>query len=684
MRNWKARFGFYITMRRVPLLLIGSLAVLAQAPREDPLDQAIKAAWQARNEGRFDNAAAAREQARSLLQRVPAASPQFSNWVRQVAQLYEASASNAEARVVLQDGLARTASLGDSHPARIELLNELGNLCQQDGNLLKAVAYLERAAAAQAATPPAAGQPIIGVFISGNPRYFGGNFGNSIGAYTRLADLYRQLGRPDAVAAIAIKIRALASSDQTALAQFYEQDGQVEQAAAIYRAEADQSVDPQARSFALQSLAGIQARQERYADAVTTFQQAIAAVQSSDDSNVRSQTTWMQQTLASYMRQAGQIEQADQVYRQLLQQNLDGPQYSQSLGMYAQYLADTECSAQGESLLKNYLAATPNLDSQQQANLLFSLANLASRKGDSTSADEYQRAGEALQPQPLAEQVTIRNVVSSARTALREKRWDDAYGLSLDALATAAHAADGQQIAWFIPEVAFALAANKEPAKAEQLYQRLLAVAQNWARENMQPLITVTEHYARFLTGQSDRLNELPAAIEQYRSLLIEANGPESGTLVQPLRMKIEFERSNPQPEKAAASARDLLELQESLSGNTSQPYLDDLRLVAGVYEGAGASARALPLYRNAVTIADLLALPHMPGTDWRRSQTRMDLAFALARAGEFDEAETLGEEAVALQRSPSTPNPPIAQQLEQIRQMKRAAAASASRVADQ
>src|ERR1019366_4603877 len=97
------------------------------------------------------------------------------------------------------------------------------------------------------------------------------------------ASLYRQLGRPDAVAAIAVKIRALASVDPAALAQFYEQQGQLEEAAAICRKLAEQSTDPQAKSNAWQSLASLSARQEHYTDAVAATQQAIAALQSSDN-----------------------------------------------------------------------------------------------------------------------------------------------------------------------------------------------------------------------------------------------------------------------------------------------------------------------------------------------------------------------------------------------------------------
>jgi tetratricopeptide (TPR) repeat protein len=263
-----------------------------------------------------------------------------------------------------------------------------------------------------------------------------------------------------------------------------------------------------------------------------------------------------------------------------------------------------------------------------------------------------------------------------AEIAARQHRSDEAYGLALRAIDLAAQAADGQQVDWLVPQIAYALVANKEPARAEQLFQRMFAVAPNRSVDNGQPLIALTQNYARFVMSQPDRLGEAPAAIEQYRRVLTDANGPDSGTLAEPLRMKIELERSHSQWERADASARELLELQESLSGNTSGPYLGDLQTVARMYEAAGDSVRSVTLFRKAVTITDLLDTPN---NDWRRSQTRMEAARALARLDQFDEAERLGEEAVALHRT-ATQRLPLAQELEQIRRMKQAAAeASAS-----
>jgi tetratricopeptide (TPR) repeat protein len=603
-----------------------------------------------------------------------------------VAQLYQNSGMNAQARAILQEALARTGPLGDSHPSHIAMLGALGESWRQDGNLLKAVGYLEQAATAQAAAPPVAPSQTVmrGVMVSMSRVSYAGNagggyFGSAIYAYTRLADLYQQLGRPDAVAAIAVKVRTLAANDQSALARFYEQHGQVDEAAAIYKKLAEQAADPQAKANAWQSLANLDARQEHYTGAIDAIQQAIAAVESADKPGGPSQTLWMRQTLAGYMRSAGLLDQADQVYQQLLQQNRGEPQETQMLGAYALYLADTKRGPQGESLLKNYLAGRSNLDPQQKMNALFNLANVARRTGDTKAADEYQQAAQALQPQmppPPTGQIRIGEELQKVQTAMNQHRLDDAYGLALDAIDSAPQAADGQQIQWLVPQVARELAGHKEPAKAERLFQRLFALAQNWLVDNVQPLIAVTQNYASFLMSQPDRLGEAPAAIEEYRRALTDANGPDSGSLAEPLRMKIGFERSRSQWQNADASVRELLELQESLSGNTSEPYLGDLQTAARIYDAAGDPARALPLFRKAVTIADLLA---KPDNDWRRSQTRMDAALTLARLGQFDEAEMLGEEAIALQQTMRTPRPPLAQQLEQIRRMKQAAVTALS-----
>ena len=112
-------------------------------------------------------------------------------------------------------------------------------------------------------------------------------------------------------------------------------------------------------------------------------------------------------------------------------------------------------------------------------------------------------------------------------------------------------------------------------------------------------------------------------------------------------------------------------QLQESVSGNTSEAYLGDLQTAARMYEAAGDLNRALPMFRRAVALSDLLDAPR---DTWRRPQTRIDAALALARTGQFDEAEALAQEALVLQREGGG-SPTALAELDQIHQMKRAAA---------
>ena len=61
MQNWIHGPGVYCNMHRLPLFLICALVAVAQpAPQQDPLDVAIQRVWQARNNGHFEEAAAAR------------------------------------------------------------------------------------------------------------------------------------------------------------------------------------------------------------------------------------------------------------------------------------------------------------------------------------------------------------------------------------------------------------------------------------------------------------------------------------------------------------------------------------------------------------------------------------------------------------------------------------------------
>src|SRR5260370_20253809 len=140
-------------MNRGCLSLLFAAVALAQVRlQEDPIQVAVRAYHTAHAEGRFDEAAAKRELARSLLDQIPQ-DAQFGNSVWNVAQLYQGSGLSAQAMAIAQHALERVTTLD----GRIQILQMVADFYQQDRNLLQAVAYREKAVAAldEAATKPA-------------------------------------------------------------------------------------------------------------------------------------------------------------------------------------------------------------------------------------------------------------------------------------------------------------------------------------------------------------------------------------------------------------------------------------------------------------------------------------------------------------------------------------------------
>ena len=138
-------------------LLLAS-PLLAQSgrpvPQQAPVDALVQSYQSAYSNGRYDEAAAKRDQARALLSQIPVDDPQFANWAQRVSQLYDGGGFALKARDVLEQALARAGGLGDSSPARIALLDALARSWEEDRNLLKAVSYSEQAVAAAEAQPP--------------------------------------------------------------------------------------------------------------------------------------------------------------------------------------------------------------------------------------------------------------------------------------------------------------------------------------------------------------------------------------------------------------------------------------------------------------------------------------------------------------------------------------------------
>jgi tetratricopeptide (TPR) repeat protein len=212
-----------------------------------------------------------------------------------------------QARAVIQDALARANALPEWNPARIQLLNTLAGISQQDGNLLKALSYREKAVAAFETTPPGAAAELaaqpkgfqpgvasgIGTKFAANGRFMN-QFGptNSNYLYQQLADLYRQLGRSDAAEKATTKMRSLMQTDPNALASSLELEGKYDQALAVYQKQADASAaKPQAQVWELigplQSMAALYERQEQWTEATAVLQQAVARLDPSGDTSAR-------------------------------------------------------------------------------------------------------------------------------------------------------------------------------------------------------------------------------------------------------------------------------------------------------------------------------------------------------------------------------------------------------------
>src|SRR5207248_904787 len=144
-------------------------------------------------------------------------------------------------------------------------------------------------------------------------------------------------------------------------------------------------------------LAYLYQREQRFGEAADVMQQAIAAVDASGGPLAKSQSAGMRQNLADFLRQAGQTEQGDQVYQQLLadSQSRQDPNYSQLLMSYANYLANSGRAAAADSLLTGYAASQTHLETWQETNLLFARASMARMSGDTERAAQLEREATA-------------------------------------------------------------------------------------------------------------------------------------------------------------------------------------------------------------------------------------------------------------------------------------------------
>ena len=101
-------------MHRAIVCLLCSSFALAQVRPRPPIEVLIQAHSEARNNGRFEEAAGKREEARRLLSRAPVDEPQFGGWAKWVSQLYEHSSMTAQARAILEGIAQLIAQAGGS------------------------------------------------------------------------------------------------------------------------------------------------------------------------------------------------------------------------------------------------------------------------------------------------------------------------------------------------------------------------------------------------------------------------------------------------------------------------------------------------------------------------------------------------------------------------------------------
>jgi tetratricopeptide (TPR) repeat protein len=668
-------------MRRSLVYLLFASPLLAQtfrpAPQQAPIDALIQSYQSAINNSKYDEAAAKRDQARALLNRIPANDPQFGNWAERVSQTYDSGGFALQARDVLEQALAKLGG-GSSH-ARIALLAAISNSWERDRNLLKAASYLEQAVAASEAQPPAPAQNaaapafITGIGVSAifapstGPQFQGRFFmANDANLYQQLLSLYRRMGRPQDADAVLTKANAHLKSNDPLLASLYQQQGQIDEAAAIYK---HQAADPQQAAFALQSLASLYQEAGRYNDAAAAWRQAIHATEvSGNQGNV----PWMYQRLASVFQQAGQNQAADEVYQQLMA----GPTGQQlwAVSTYAQFLEQTNRVDQAEKLLTDYQANHPGGEPGEQSNLMLALSNVERLSGKTDLAAEYQRRAFSGQQQPvtpLSGNSPFADAMQSANAAANAGKVDQAFNFALQAL-DAVHSEPELTQA---QSIAYRLATQQTSANAEEIFRRAIVLAESWSAATVTPLVNMQQNYTVFLRNWQ-RWSELEQTLERYRATLTAARGEGTGWMEDVLRPQADSPYASEGRQNALAASQELVKLEESLSGDTSEPYLNAVQTLANAMEFNGERAGALPLRKRAVTIADLV----YSSNDSRRATVHINAAMAYATAGQFAEADALAAQAVALSQHMQPPQPGMFTfQVQEISRMKQAAQAATS-----
>jgi len=436
-------------MARLAVFLLACAVSFGQPPQPDPIDAATQEYHQAHNRGDFEAAAAKREEARKLLGQAPVDSQRFAGWVSNVTGLYRSAGRTAQARGILEETLKRA----DGVPAvRIQILQQLGDAWVQDGNLVRAVGYWEKAVEAVEKTPPPnePAQPVrfanrVGVFS-----YIGqAPMGVNSYPYQRLAGLYRELGRTEAAAQIFEKMRAKLQDNPQALASAYQQEGDLDQALEIYKKQLERATEQQPRLQAIQAIANLYQQEARFADAAAMLAQAGPHA-----------PVYLRLQLGQLQQQAGLTQAADQTYQAAMTEF--GP--AQVIQQYANHLNQTNRAGQAEEILKSYVASA-SLEDGQQSSLYYALANSARIAGHQDRASEYQRVATSRQVRH-SEPNQIGADLNQAQTMINQGFVEDAFRPAMGTIETVR-----DNGAWQVGNIANQLGSHKAPEKGDQLFR---------------------------------------------------------------------------------------------------------------------------------------------------------------------------------------------------------------------
>jgi hypothetical protein len=378
----------------------------------------------------------------------------------------------------------------------------------------------------------------------------------------------------------------------------------------------------------------------------------------------------MKQNLIQILREANRMDQIDPLYRDLLATTREGPgndHFNIVLG-YAQYLSETKRFAESEALVNEYRASHSNLQPYQETGLLYALANSARGSGDAQRAEELQKQAALQSPSPKQQENFIGPLLSKAQSAAFSGRTDEALGLASEAIEKSATAPDGNQIAWQGPSIASALVQRKAYNEAQQIINGIIAVAQTRAVDSQQALTAATQGLIRALLNQKDRWPEIPPLLERYRSLQIEAHGAETSAVKDVVQMTLQFEQTRNSPGAALRAAEEMVDIESSLTGRTSEAYLAALFTLAGCQDRNGGFETALSTHQRRIEIADSA----FSIRDEIRGRVRSEAAQFLANHGKFDDAERLLDQALQLSKNWQHPNASFfTQQRERIRRMR-------------